>query len=192
MEFIYTSKTPNITATIQVIWGSGKPLDNPENIHVVIYRCNWMATDCGQCLDIPKKHECGWCQVTDQCEVRAHCLSHDSWQDTCDLLPYTTTEESIIVPNMALAEWVMPESAWLLSTITNVRPTQLQKGPVRTLYLTIENMPTSLQVVNIAGILYNITANFVCEFSAFGKTLQTNATRTENGVSCLTPRGDLL
>lgn len=33
MEFSYTSKAPNITATFAVIWGGSKPLDNPDNIH---------------------------------------------------------------------------------------------------------------------------------------------------------------
>lgn len=33
MEFIYTSKAPNLTATFAVIWGGSKPLDNPDNIH---------------------------------------------------------------------------------------------------------------------------------------------------------------
>lgn len=39
MEFSYTSKAPNITATFAVIWGGSKPLDNPDNIHgkYVIY-----------------------------------------------------------------------------------------------------------------------------------------------------------
>lgn len=33
MEFVYTSKSPNLTATFAVIWGGSKPLDNPDNIH---------------------------------------------------------------------------------------------------------------------------------------------------------------
>lgn len=33
MEFSYTSRAPNITATFAVIWGGSKPLDNPDNIH---------------------------------------------------------------------------------------------------------------------------------------------------------------
>ena len=36
MEFAYTSRAPNISATFAVIWGGSKPLDNPENIHVLI------------------------------------------------------------------------------------------------------------------------------------------------------------
>jgi plexin A len=33
MEFSYTSRAPNITATFAVIWGGSKPLDNPDNVH---------------------------------------------------------------------------------------------------------------------------------------------------------------
>lgn len=33
MEFTYTSRAPNITATFAVIWGGSKPLDNPDNLH---------------------------------------------------------------------------------------------------------------------------------------------------------------
>ena len=32
MEFNYLGKQPNITAAFAVIWGSGKPLDNPEDV----------------------------------------------------------------------------------------------------------------------------------------------------------------
>jgi TIG domain found in plexin len=35
---MYTSKPAHITAPFAVIWDGAKPLDNPHNIHVVIYR----------------------------------------------------------------------------------------------------------------------------------------------------------
>ena len=56
-------RAPNITATFAVIWGQSKPLDNPDNIHVLIYKCKEMANSCGQCLSIDEKYQCGWCQV---------------------------------------------------------------------------------------------------------------------------------
>nr|CAD7459220.1 unnamed protein product [Timema tahoe] len=73
MEFTYTSRAPNITATFAVIWGGSKPLDNPDNIHVVIYRCRDMADNCGMCLALAEKYGCGWCQVSDRCEVKDQC-----------------------------------------------------------------------------------------------------------------------
>lgn len=73
MEFSYTSRAPNITATFAVIWGGSKPLDNPDNVHVVIYRCRDMADNCGMCLALAEKYGCGWCQVSDRCEVKEQC-----------------------------------------------------------------------------------------------------------------------
>ncbi|PSN58484.1 hypothetical protein C0J52_00769, partial [Blattella germanica] len=73
MEFSYTSRAPNITATFAVIWGGSKPLDNPDNVHVVIYRCRDMADNCGMCLALAEKYGCGWCQVSDLCEVKEQC-----------------------------------------------------------------------------------------------------------------------
>ena len=55
MEFSYTSRAPNISATFAVIWDGSKPLDNPDNIHVLIYRCKEMATNCGMCLSLLEK-----------------------------------------------------------------------------------------------------------------------------------------
>lgn len=73
MEFSYTSRAPNITATFAVIWGGSKPLDNPDNIHIVIYRCRDMADNCGMCLALSEKFDCGWCQSSDRCEVKDQC-----------------------------------------------------------------------------------------------------------------------
>ena len=63
VEFTYDSRMPNITASFSVIWDQSKPLDNPENIHVVIYKCENMADNCESCLGIDQKYYCGWCQV---------------------------------------------------------------------------------------------------------------------------------
>ncbi|XP_067613977.1 plexin-A2 isoform X3 [Eurosta solidaginis] len=73
MEFQYTSRSPNLTATFAVIWGGSKPLDNPHDIHVVIYRCRDMADSCGMCLALAEKYNCGWCSSTITCEVEEQC-----------------------------------------------------------------------------------------------------------------------
>ncbi len=73
MEFAYTSRSPNISATFAVIWGGSKPLDNPNDIHVLIYRCKEMADNCGKCLSLDEKFECGWCQSSTVCEVKDKC-----------------------------------------------------------------------------------------------------------------------
>lgn len=72
-EFSYTSRAPNITVPFAVIWGGSKPLDNPNNIHLVIYRCRDMADNCGMCLGLLPKYDCGWCQSSDRCQVKKHC-----------------------------------------------------------------------------------------------------------------------
>jgi len=75
MEFTYTSHTPNITATLAVIWGQSKVLDNPDNIHIVIYRCNDMADTCGMCLHMEEKYQCGWCDTKEKCLMKDQCGS---------------------------------------------------------------------------------------------------------------------
>ncbi|XP_015429042.1 PREDICTED: plexin-A4 [Dufourea novaeangliae] len=72
-EFSYTSRAANITVPFAVIWGGSKPLDNPHNIHLVIYRCRDMADNCGMCLALALKYDCGWCQSSDRCEVKTQC-----------------------------------------------------------------------------------------------------------------------
>ncbi|XP_049284927.1 plexin-A2 isoform X3 [Anopheles funestus] len=73
MEFTYTAKTSKLNATFAVIWGGSKPLDNPNNIHVVIYRCRDMSDSCGVCLALEEKYKCGWCSSSNTCEVEDQC-----------------------------------------------------------------------------------------------------------------------
>jgi hypothetical protein len=42
-------------------------------VAVVIYRCQDMADNCGMCLALAEKYGCGWCQVSDRCEVKEQC-----------------------------------------------------------------------------------------------------------------------
>lgn len=42
-------------------------------VSVVIYRCRDMADNCGMCLALADKLSCGWCQVSDRCEVSEQC-----------------------------------------------------------------------------------------------------------------------
>ncbi|XP_068203204.1 plexin A3 isoform X2 [Palaemon carinicauda] len=80
MEFAYTTAAPSTNATFAVIWGGSKPLDNPDNIHVLVYQCHLMADNCGMCLSLPERYQCGWCQSTGRCEVQDQC-SGGSWLD---------------------------------------------------------------------------------------------------------------
>lgn len=73
MEFTYTSIVPNITASFAIIWENSKPLDNPYNIHVLVYQCSAMADNCGFCLELPEKYSCGWCKESNSCQIQEHC-----------------------------------------------------------------------------------------------------------------------
>ncbi|XP_008204796.2 plexin-A4 [Nasonia vitripennis] len=87
-EFSYTSRQPNITVPFAVIWGGSKPLDNPDNIHVVIYRCRDMADNCGMCLALAEKYGCGWCMTSDRCEVKEQCdKGSGTWLDRNQTCP---------------------------------------------------------------------------------------------------------
>lgn len=65
------------------------------------------------------------------------------------------------------------------TTITNVFPAQIQRTTARILNLVIDNLPL-------------LDGNFYCAFTAFSKTLVTNASRSPQGVQCPTPQTDLL
>jgi len=71
----YTSRSPSIEATFDVIWGDNKKLDNPDNIHVIVYKCKELASHqgCDMCLNIDEKYQCGWCKVNKKCEVADMC-----------------------------------------------------------------------------------------------------------------------
>ena len=73
MEFGYNRREPNVSATFAVIWDGSKPLDNPDKIHVLIYECQEMADNCGKCLSLDEKFNCGWCQSSEKCEVKDKC-----------------------------------------------------------------------------------------------------------------------
>lgn len=72
MEFTYTSRAPNTTATFAVIWDQWRPLDNPEKLHVLLYKCKEMADNCERCHSLDEKYQCGWCQV---------CLLSSCWNE---------------------------------------------------------------------------------------------------------------
>ncbi|XP_043223857.1 plexin-A2-like isoform X2 [Amphibalanus amphitrite] len=80
MKFDYLGKQPNITAAFAVIWGSGKPLDNPEDVRVLVYQCARMADNCGECLALEPRFNCGWCESSGRCEVKDECAA-PPWLD---------------------------------------------------------------------------------------------------------------
>jgi len=74
VEFTYDSEEPTTTASFSVIWDQSKPLDNPDNIHVVIYKCERVGDNYESCLGIDQKYYCGWCQETRSCTLADECM----------------------------------------------------------------------------------------------------------------------
>uniref|UniRef100_A0A8D8QE28 Plexin-A4 n=1 Tax=Cacopsylla melanoneura TaxID=428564 RepID=A0A8D8QE28_9HEMI len=91
MKFSYMSRLSNINASLTVSWvgydGFRKPLDNPDNVYVNIYRCRDFANNCGHCLNLNEKYGCGWCQSSNSCEISERCDQTGSWIDRTRICP---------------------------------------------------------------------------------------------------------
>ena len=49
---------------------------------VLVYRCRNMADNCGMCLALSEKYQCGWCQSSLTCEIKEQCDGGESaWLD---------------------------------------------------------------------------------------------------------------
>ncbi|CAD5219510.1 unnamed protein product [Bursaphelenchus okinawaensis] len=62
--------------------GPGFKLDNSDDFHVIIYKCDQLATNCGTCLGLPTDDfECGWCSADARCSHSDSCTINDnhSW-----------------------------------------------------------------------------------------------------------------
>jgi plexin A len=157
MEFMYTSKPPHITATFAVIWDGAKPLDNPHNIHVVIYRCREMADSCGMCLALNAKYGCGWCSSSNSCEVEEQCKG--SSEGTVDWLNRLQT-----CPNPEIHSFSPRTGPWEGGTNITIKGINLGK-----------NFSDIYSGVKIAGIdclpyreLYLDTREIVCRVDGPG------------------------
>lgn len=157
MEFMYTSRSPNLTATFAVIWGGSKPLDNPHNIHVVIYRCRDMADSCGVCLAIPEKYNCGWCSSSSTCEIEEQCSKQN--ENKLDWLNRQQT-----CPNPEIHSFEPKTGPWEGGTNITIRGINLGK-----------NFSDIYSGIKIAGIdcapypmLYIDTKQIVCNVDSPG------------------------
>ncbi|XP_050540179.1 plexin-A4 [Daktulosphaira vitifoliae] len=154
MEFSYNSHLPNITATFAVIWGGSKPLDNPHDIHVVIYRCSDMADDCGMCLALPEKYKCGWCQASHSCEV----------MDQCDRAVGIWLNRNKTCPNLHITSFWPLAGPWEGDTNITILGKNLGK-----------NFEDIYSGVTVAGLrcqpyrhLYEMTRKIVCRVDGPG------------------------
>ncbi|KAM7341328.1 plexin A [Cochliomyia hominivorax] len=164
MEFQYTSRSPNLTATFAVIWGGSKPLDNPHDIHVVIYRCRDMADSCGMCLALAEKYNCGWCSSTNTCEVEEQCNKNNNEGKT-DWLNRMET-----CPNPEIHSFSPKTGPWEGGTNITIRGINLGK-----------NFTDIYSGVRIAGIncmpfpqYYIDTKQIVCTVDSPGEQMYRN------------------
>ncbi|XP_076034048.1 uncharacterized protein LOC143020942 isoform X2 [Oratosquilla oratoria] len=67
----YSSATHEVQ--VSLITPAGAILDNPAGVHVLVYECGAMASDCHGCSAINETYSCGWCQATQSCTVRQKC-----------------------------------------------------------------------------------------------------------------------
>ncbi|GBN70655.1 Plexin-A4, partial [Araneus ventricosus] len=112
MVFSYSTQAPNFTAAFAVIWDVNKTIDNPENIHVLIFRCSGMGQSCGVCLELPEKYKCGWCQDTDNsCQVYEH----------CNRLPTLWLDRRQTCPNPQILSFTPKSGPWEGGTNITIR-----------------------------------------------------------------------
>lgn len=159
IEFLYTSRSPNLTATFAVIWGGSKPLDNPNNIHILIYRCRDMASNCGECLGLDEKFNCGWCSSSNTCEIADQCGTPSSGAGRNDWL-----DRNEVCPNPQITSFHPLTGPWEGGTNITIQGVNLGK-----------NFSDIYSGVSIAGIscqpyekLYVKTKEIVCQVEGPG------------------------
>ncbi|XP_048738667.2 plexin A3-like isoform X3 [Ostrea edulis] len=79
-RFFYSGNSESYNVPMKILWGDQypKPLDNPHNVQVIMYKCQNMADTCGECLTQPEEYTCGWCKKTSQCSLQSSCVSPTS------------------------------------------------------------------------------------------------------------------
>lgn len=158
IEFLYTSRSPNLTATFAVIWGGSKPLDNPNNMHVLIYRCRDMASNCGECLGLDEKFNCGWCSSSGTCEITEQCGSPGG------AMPNNWLDRNEVCPNPEITSFRPLTGPWEGSTNITIQGINLGK-----------DFDGIYSAITIAGIscqpyehLYVKTREIVCKVDSPG------------------------
>ncbi|CAI4229576.1 unnamed protein product [Auanema sp. JU1783] len=82
MLFDYQGITATSGSTpigFNVIWSSNEApvshvLDNEDGVSIEVYKCELLATNCGQCLTLdPANFECGWCGSENRCARPKSC-----------------------------------------------------------------------------------------------------------------------
>ena len=56
-------------------------------VAVVVYKCEAMAANCGECLTQSRDYQCGWCDAHQQCSIAKNCDVSNSWLDDSTVCP---------------------------------------------------------------------------------------------------------
>lgn len=63
--------------TLSLIWGGAQPYSN--EVPLIVYKCEVLASNCELCRRIPAAYECGWCDSIAKCVSKEKCLSKSNW-----------------------------------------------------------------------------------------------------------------
>lgn len=56
---------------VRLLWGGAEPYSNM--ILMIVYRCEYMASNCLECQSLDKRFNCGWCEETSNCILLEEC-----------------------------------------------------------------------------------------------------------------------
>ncbi|XP_076468728.1 plexin-A2-like isoform X2 [Babylonia areolata] len=89
LNFNYHRSVRLYSVPFKIYWGNGDhPLDNPNGVQVMMYKCAAMAKSCGECFTVDTKYACGWCGNT-QCTTDRFCSAAD-WLPRSSVCPNPT------------------------------------------------------------------------------------------------------
>ncbi|CAL4090763.1 unnamed protein product, partial [Meganyctiphanes norvegica] len=83
---------PYATVTLSLVTPAGAALDNPRNVHVLVYDCSAMASSCTSCLTLNSSLACGWCPHSHSCRPKSQC----SFEWTGNVCPVEQTTTTIV------------------------------------------------------------------------------------------------
>lgn len=89
--FQYFDAQPKLEIPFSILWDRQRPLDNPKKIRVVVYKCQRLALNCGQCLQLNETFKCGWCQGRGECSTKDSCPA--DWLDSTQTCPSPKIED---------------------------------------------------------------------------------------------------
>eukprot|EP00105_Crassostrea_gigas_P034488 XP_019918636.1 PREDICTED: plexin-A2-like [Crassostrea gigas] len=91
-RFSYPGDSENYTVPLKIYWDDQDPkqLDNPFNVQVIMYKCDKMASSCGECLTQNEAYSCGWCNTSNQCSLESSCTTRNGWFPNTKICPNPT------------------------------------------------------------------------------------------------------